>query len=282
MSVSSASLDVHVLRFIANSPFKVSFARLKRHVNEAGPVSTNTLKKVVTGLIQDGQLCYTCHYGRSFIEISFDRPRRVSDHVVLKSPRSVWDDSGDLSVISLSRGASFGGGEHPSTRLAIRLIDHVLHWPCLQDRKKKLRVIDIGTGSGVLAIVAAKMGVGHVCGLDTDPCARFEARNNVDLNEVDTVVNILDKDLNAIDGVYDMVFANLRAPTLCGFRNLLENIVETENLLIFSGLKSEETDMVVDFYKKGGYFLYQSACEKGWGAICLVKGALLNDTAMCI
>lgn len=269
-----------VLQFIAESPSKVSFACLKRHFSGTHLKNPKELKSLVAGLIQAGKLCYTSHYGSSFIEVSYDRPRIVSEHVVIKPPLCSWKLSAGQWVVTLDRGASFGGGEHPTTRLAIQLIDNVLHLPYWRDKKQALRAVDIGTGSGVLAIVAAKMGVGLVCGIDTDPCAVFEARENVRMNHVEDRVNILDDDLEAIVGSYDLVFANLRMPTLFGIRAVLERSVAADSVLVFSGLKTDETMPICDFYKEAGFIFLQKRSEKGWSAICLARGSLLNEGAL--
>ena len=266
-----------ILRFISDSPFKVNFSLLKRHFIETYQTNPKELKLLVSGLVQAGELFFTSHYGSSFIELSYNRPRLVSEHVVIKPSSSSWNHSSDQWVISLKRGASFGGGEHPSTQLAIQLIDVILHELNWQGRKKALRAIDIGTGSGVLAIVAAKMGIGTVCGIDTDPCAVFEAGENVILNHLQNRVNILNGDLMTISGSFDLVIANLRAPTLMAIREILEKKMPADSVLVFSGLKSEETKPLYDLYKKAGFFLFQERVEKGWGAICLARGALFDE-----
>ncbi|WP_319406684.1 50S ribosomal protein L11 methyltransferase [uncultured Desulfosarcina sp.] len=271
-----------ILRFIAESPFKVSFCCLKRHFCDIHQCHPKKLKLLIASLMQTGQLCYTSHYGNSFIEISYDQPTAVSENVVIKPPLSSLKPLPGQEVVSLGRGASFGGGEHPTTRLAIQLIDELLHQPRLRDKCQKYRAVDIGTGSGILAIVAAKMGVGLVWGIDSDPCAIFEARENVRLNQLEERVKILDDDLSAITGSYDLVFANLRMPTLYGFRSTLETKTAADSVLIFSGLKTDEAHPLCEFYKEVGYFVHQKCSEKGWSAICLARGFFLNENVVPI
>ena len=271
------SLRTKIVRFIADAPSKVCFDHLKRHINETHQTTVKTLKRVVTGLIQEGTLSYTYHFGRSFIELSYDRPRIVSGHVVIKPPWCSWCASDDQRVISIARGASFGGGDHPSTRLAIQLIDFALHMPVFREKLHALRGIDIGTGSGILAIVAAKLGVGTICGIDRDPCAIFEAGENIRLNHVENRVTLYEENLDAIDGPYDLVFANLRAPTLSSLKDPLNRIVTTDSLLVFSGLKSSELNPIANHYKKAGYFIIDERREKGWGALCLARGSLSGE-----
>ncbi len=264
--------ESRVLQFIAESPSKVSFGCLKRHFKDTHLSNPKKLKQLVAGLIQTGQLCYTSHFGQSFIEISFDQPWAVSEHVFIAPPLCSLKVPSDHWIVSLNRGASFGGGEHPTTRLAIQLIDALLSLPSWRDQKHLLKAVDIGTGSGILAIVAAKMGVGFVCGIDTDPCSVFESRSNVRLNHLEDRINISDDDLDAIPGMYDLVIANLRLPTLFGLRTAVEKKLDTDSVLIFSGLKIDETRSLCDYYEEAGFYLHQKLSKKGWSALCLTRG----------
>lgn len=274
--------EAQILQFITESFSKVSFACLKRHFNEAHQTDQKELKRLVAGLMKAGKLCYTSHYGNSFIEISYSHPKAVSEHVVLKPPLCLLDPPPGKCVVTLERGASFGGGEHPTTRLAIQLIDALLHVPYWRDRKQVLRAIDIGTGSGVLAIVAAKMGLGFVCGIDTDPCAVFEARENVRLNHLESHVTILDDDLDAVTGSYDFVFANLRTPTLLGLRSFVEKKVKADSALLFSGCRIDETLPICELYKESGFINIQTRCAKGWSSLCLARGPQVRENALSI
>lgn len=274
------AIDRRVLRFVDNSPSKVSFSKLKRHFFQTHQTPTKELKRVVAGLIQAGKLCYTSHYGTSFIELSYDHPRCVSKHVVLKPRRCSLRVDPDLVLVTLKRGASFGGGEHPTTRLSIQLIDDFLHSPPWRDNIPALDAIDIGTGSGVLAIVAAKIGIGMVRAIDTDPCAVFEARENVRLNNLQQQVTVLDKSLEAIAESYHIIVANLRTPTLCRLGPLLEEKARTDSVLIFSGCKTDEINVIGDCYEKLGFSLLQIRSEKGWGALCLARGAISHEMVL--
>ena len=271
-----ATAELQVFRYIAESPSKVTFGSLKRHFCKTHPRKTKQLKQVVAGLIQTGRLCYTSHYGNSYLEISYDRPQAVSEHVIIKPPLCSLKALPGQCVVSLGRGAAFGGGEHPTTRLAIQLIDALLHLPDWLPRRNSCRAIDVGTGSGILAIVAAIMGVGWVCGIDSDPCAVFEARDNVRLNQVEKRVRILDVALDGITGSYDLVFANLRMPTLFGLWSALEKKIADDSVLVFSGLKTEETAAICEFYAKAGFFVHQKRSENGWTALCLARGRILD------
>ncbi len=265
--------EAQIYNFIAEASTKVDFGCLKRHFNETQhQLSSQTLISGLTGLMQSGKLCYTYHYGCSFIEISYDQPHVVSEHIVIKPPQCSLKALPGKREVVLGRGAAFGGGEHPTTRLAIQLIDAILHSATEREKVPTLRAIDIGTGSGVLAIAAVKLGLGFVCGVDIDPCAVFEARENVRLNFLEERIVVRDDELKAIVGPFDLVFANLRTPTLLGLRDELDKKTAADSRMIFSGLKTEETKAVCDYYAEAGFLMAQMRSEKGWTAICLARG----------
>lgn len=268
--------ESELLQFITRSPSKVSFSRLHRHFRSNQFPQKKELKALITGLIQAGKLCYTSHFGTTYIELSYDQPRLVSDHVVLKPPLASFTASPGQVVVELQRGASFGVGEHPTTRLAIQLIDAMFHSTSYKKNKTGLKVLDVGTGSGVLAIVAAKMGIRAVHAIDTDPCAVYEACQNVRLNQLEAFVTILDGGLGTIGEGYDLVFANLRTPTLFSLRDSLEKKIDSDAVLVFSGIKTEECGSISDYYAQTGYSVLKKRSEMGWSAISFSKGPILK------
>ena len=265
-------LESQILRFIDDSPSKVNFGSLTKRFCCSKAVRIQDLKRVVSGLITAGTLSYTFHYGRSFIERSLDKPMRVSSHVVLKPPRCDGNGFDNSVVVSIERGASFGFGDHPTTRMAIQLIDFYLHRFSWWRTKKGLNAIDIGTGSGILAIAAAKLGIGSVLGVDTDPCAIYEARQNVAINRLSNRITILADSLNRIEDTFDFVFANIRTPTLIALCDDLEKRAREKSVLIFSGMRAEESSIAAEPYQKNGFDMAAHRQENGWAAICLTRG----------
>jgi ribosomal protein L11 methyltransferase len=273
------ALAQRILAFIAASPDKVHFAELMCHLGRHGRAGARQVKGAVADLVAAGQLCYTSHYGSSYIESAYDRPILVSRHVVIKPPGTKWQSAPGQCSVNLERGAAFGGGEHPTTRMAIDLIDDLLHHPEWRLHKHTLQVIDIGTGSGVLALVAAALGVSRVHAIDTDPCAVFEARRNIFLNRLQDRITIAQDDQAVLSPAYDIVIANLRTPTLLSLRHFVRKNNADRCALVFSGLKTDEVAGLCLLYRKGGYWLYQNRVEKGWSAICLIRGALSSEKA---
>ena len=271
------SLASQIYRFISESSSKVNFSELRAYIRTVTPIDGKVLKGLVNQLVEEGKLQYTTHFGGTYLEVSYASPQQISDNVVIQ-PFGTRHPSTDFPcVVSLEKGASFGGGEHPSTRLAIRLMDSFLYQSPLGKRLFAFRAVDIGTGSGVLAIVAAKMGVGSVWGIDIDPCSVFEARRNVVLNHLDKRVRISDKGLDIISGAVDVVLANLRFPTLSSLGEQLDGRVKRDGIIIFSGLRLTEMDDICSSYERFGFSPAKKIVENGWGAICLIRGSLLGQ-----
>ena len=266
------ALEAGIFHFIADSPVKITFPHLRRCFCGSKGYAPGELKRAIARLIASGSLCYRTERGHSFIDVSYDRPVTVSEHVILTPPRISCSSFSGQCVVTLQKGVSFGGGEHPSTRLAIQLIDKILDRSPWSAKKTELKAADIGTGCGVLAIVAAKRGLGHVIALDMDPCAVFEARANVTLNCVEGRVAVSSSPFDALTDIYDLVFANLRAPTLLELRQSVSRRAAGESAVVLSGIKADEAGNLCDAYAESGFFEVERRLEKGWCALCLMRG----------
>jgi ribosomal protein L11 methyltransferase len=269
-------LKKNIVQFVSESSEKISFGVLRKHLIANFHISTKEAKHLVSKLIQSGDLCYTNQYGNNYLELSFDQPVAVSKNVIVKPTSVTYRPYPGQTVVELYKGLSFGLGDHPSTRLAIRLMDVIFstyHW---RVDKKKLSALDIGTGSGILGILAAKFGIGSVCGIDTDPVAVFEANKNVVHNKVENTVTILAGELDVSKKSYSLGLANLRFPTLMALRNPLDKIITESGLLVLSGLKEEEVEKTKREYQKSGFFLLDQLSELGWASLSMFRGNLIG------
>lgn len=157
-------------------------------------------------------------------------------------------------VIEPSRG--FGTGHHQSTRLCLAL---------LQNRDVEGRTaIDVGTGSGVLAIAAARLGAAYVTAIDVDPDAIESARENIARNEVANVVDAHVVDLSrATLSPADIVTANLTGSLLERHAPELARLVKPAGVLIAAGFTIDERDRVVQAFAPG-MSVAEMAEEEGW------------------
>ena len=271
IEVGVNELESKIIGIVDESNSKVNFRHIKKRLGFSSAFSDKEIKAAIANLVSRGTFCYTFHFGRSFIERSLEKPIQISSHVIIKPERCSVKENNASVVVSIGKGASFGCGDHPTTRMAIQLIDHCLHLPIWERNKEKLKAADIGTGSGVLAIVAAKLGLGFVLGVDNDPCSVYEAKENVNINRLSDQIRISADSIDCINEKFDMVFANLRTPTLIALCELIHKKTNRSSILVFSGIRAEEADSVGRCYQKKGFAVIESRQEKEWRALCLMR-----------
>lgn len=132
--------------------------------------------------------------------------------------------------------------------------------------------MDIGTGSGVLAIGAALLGARSVLALDVDPCALWEARANVALNGLDDRIRVSADPVEALAQTFDLVLANLRLPTLLGLVPTMSRMLGDEGVLVISGIRPEEA---FELMKSGAVHGFEPCWLKesqGWVGIGFRRG----------
>jgi len=257
----------HALRVVAEATYRVTPPVLEKSFAGNFDLTKKEVKAVIRDLVAEGELAYTYEFGTTFLEISFNKPVRVSTHVVLKPPEHHYQSETEDVVIAIKPGAAFGDGRHPTSRLAIRGIEYVhkasdLDWPADQNR-----VLDIGTGSGILVIAAVRMGIDQGLGIDIDPSARAEAGENVSLNQLDDRIEISDQSLETIDGSFNLVTANLRYPTLKKICPILTKIMHPEGFIVCSGIRSLELTGLIKAYENKDFKCLWSEHSHDWAGV---------------
>ena len=130
----------------------------------------------------------------------------VGAHLVVKPSWRDYAAAPDETVIEIDPGQAFGSGFHPTTRLCLQALERRI--------APGMRVLDLGTGSGILAIAAAKLAAGHVQAVDHNADAVAVARANLRLNGVQETVRLQHDSLEDLDATYDLILANLLAHIL--------------------------------------------------------------------
>jgi ribosomal protein L11 methyltransferase len=192
-------------------------------------------------------------------------PRRVTDRIVVKPTWTEWEREGDEVVIDVDPQMAFGTGEHATTRGCLRLLDSVI--------ETGDRVLDVGSGSAILAIAAARLGAGEVVAVEYDADANLNARENLERNGVADRVRIIealaDSELLATLGRFDVVLANILSgvirPLLPAFRSALAE----GGRLIVSGILQVETDEVVRDAAACGLRVVREDREDEWWSALL-------------
>lgn len=243
---------------------------LKRFL-QSPRLTRGLVRAAVQELVAAGELAYTFEHGRTFLEPSFDRPVRVGERIILSPPgKRSRPEAGDV-VIRIMAGASFGAGRHPTTRLALRGIEHVLTRPEKPVGGTGSRVLDIGTGSGVLAIAALKLGIDSGTAIDIDPCALAEAKANLRLNGLAGRMAVSDAAAEHITGSFELVTANLRLPTLLRLAPSVAAWTPPGAAVVMSGIRVEELSEVLNAYGSGFFIKEWAGEEDEWMGLVLIK-----------
>jgi ribosomal protein L11 methyltransferase len=157
----------------------------------------------------------------------YAQPVEVGSLVVVPAWRTVAIGTGRV-VVQIDPGRCFGSGSHPTTRLLLTELDRRL--------RPGDRVLDVGTGSGILAVTAAVLGAAAVTAVDIDPEAVAVTRANAVRNGVTRRLEVSTRDAGAGDQTYDIVVANLTAGVLAGLAGTLIAAAGRTGLLLMSGL----------------------------------------------
>ncbi|RLC26630.1 MAG: hypothetical protein DRH21_01555 [Deltaproteobacteria bacterium] len=271
LQADNKAIKKELLDIIENSRRKVTPGELEKALSRKYSLKRKEIRSLIKGLVTENFLAYTCHYGRTFIEKSFNKPVRISNHVILKPPGFYYKPKADDVVIEMCQGVSFGNGRHPTTRLAIRGIEYALNKTNLLEGKDKTSVLDIGTGSGVLGITALLLGIKNAVGVDIDPCSIKEARDNAKINKLEDKFVIKNMSLEDLNTKFTLITANLRYPTLMNIYHRLVKMTEPGGSVVLSGIKSDEAISVVDLYTEKYFECKWKEFEKGWAGLVFLK-----------
>jgi len=226
------------------------------------------VRVAIKGLINSGELEYT-HFGSSFLERSFHKPLRISKRIVIKPSSRMYISEGDRDiVIDINLGAAFGNGRHPSTYLILRALENLFLDQDYFVGIRPIRVLDVGTGTGILAIAAAKLGAHEIIGIDIDRLALAETSDNVEINGLTKQITITSTPLEEIKGSFQLVMANIGYRTLQLLCPILVSKMKEEGLLVLSGVTWHESKALLKTYLGYGLTLLQSEAERSW--VCLV------------
>lgn len=167
---------------------------------------------------------------------AFFRPQKITSRILVKPTWREYEPQEGQLVLEIDPGMAFGTGTHPTTSLCIKLLEKHL--------RADDTVLDIGTGSGILLIAAAKLGASRLAGVDSDAMAVDVARrnliqNSIDLSAVELKCGNL---LKNVAGTYDVVVANILAEVIIELLDDVVNVVKPGGLFICSGIiKAHQT-----------------------------------------
>jgi ribosomal protein L11 methyltransferase len=259
----------YALRAVVDSANRTTPLALEKQLVEKFGISKKQIKFVIRELLAEGELAYTYEYGCTFLDRSFNKPVRVSKHIVLKPPGHHYKAEPDDVAVQIKPGVSFGAGNHPTTRLVINGIEYVLLGEQQSDKINNLNVLDIGTGSGILLITAILCGIKRGLGVDIDACARVEAAENLRINGLDDRAIISGQSLADIHGRFAVILANLRFPSLKTMACRINARADIGCFLIFSGIREDELNDLLNVYRQLRFENIWTGNELGWSGVVL-------------
>ncbi len=174
---------------------------------------------------------------------------RIGSRIVIRPSWLDYQPSDADVVISLDPGAAFGTGLHPTTRRCVELLEQIV--------RPGSRVLDVGTGSGILALAAVGLGAERIVAVDVDPIAVDAARSNVHLNQADDRVEVLQGSIDAVRAgeTFDVVVANIIARVILELAPRLTERVRHGGFLLVGGIIDERADEVAASLERLGLVL---------------------------
>ena len=183
---------------------------------------------------------------------------RAGKRLVIKPTWETWDrQEGDL-VVEMDPGMAFGTGTHETTALCVEMIEAYYRGGSF---------LDVGTGSGILAICACLLGADSVTAVDIDPDAVQTARENAAHNGLEDRIDVREGDLlQGLDQRYDFAVANILAPIVCVLCGPLYRQMTPGARFVCSGILAEQEDTVRDALEKSGWRILEVRRKKDWVA----------------
>jgi ribosomal protein L11 methyltransferase len=228
------------------------------------------LEKALDNLAGDTGIVYRIDYNRlndqDWAESwkAHFHPLAISDRMTVKPTWRPYAAKPGEMVIEIDPGMAFGTGTHPTTHLCLNLMEA---WV-----KPGQQVLDVGTGSGILLIAAAKLGAAMVFGVDKDPAAVAVARDNLRLNHVpDSTFGLAAGNLiQAVKGRFDLVAANILTEVIVRLLDDLARVLTPQARFICSGMIRRNTHRVEKGLRRLGLAILERREKDQW--VALVAG----------
>ncbi len=184
-----------------------------------------------------------------------------------ESPQPRWEGH----ILVIDPGPAFGTGQHPTTRMCLKALEQ-----CVRGTGED--VLDVGTGSGILAIYAAKLGARRVVGIDVDVEAVRWAKRNLSFNSLEGHVLLAASGPDALRGSFQTVLANLTVNEIMKIKPELIRLLTPGGRLVLSGLLTHEVEGVMAEYEREGLYSMARYQEGEWGALILEKSSWREES----
>lgn len=201
------------------------------------------------------------------------QPIRIGRRLIIKPSWIPMNPAADDLVVEIDPGQAFGTGTHATTQLVLEALEDL----CDDMPVATKSLLDVGTGTGILAISAAKLGFSTILCIDNDPLAVEAARENSQRNGVEKYVQVSNQDISSIGRHFDLILANLDRNTLLSLAKPLIQLLATKGTLILSGiLTNQQAEVQACFSGKGMQLireLQEHSASPEWVCIVMQKAS---------
>ena len=187
------------------------------------------------------------------------KPSKVGEKIVVKPIWEEYEEKEGELVVNLDPGMAFGTGTHETTRMCIQALEKYV--------KEESTVFDVGCGSGILAIAAAKLGAKLAVGVDLDPVAVESSIENVGYNHLNNIEILHGNLVEVIDGKADIVVANILAEIICILTDDVKRVMKDGGVFITSGIIHDRVDMVCEKLEATGFEVIEKNRDGEWNCI---------------
>ena len=197
---------------------------------------------------------------------AYYKPLHIGKKMVIVPAWERYDEQPGEIIVRMDPGMAFGTGTHETTRLVIELLESYV--------QNGMRVLDVGCGSGILAICAAKLGAAECKAYDIDPVAVRVARENIkDSGEENVTCDVSDllKQVDLSGGGYDIVCANIVADIIIRMAPDVGAYMKDDAILLASGIITERAEEVVAALQENGLVVADRLDDNGWCALVVKK-----------
>jgi len=188
---------------------------------------------------------------------------RVSDRIVIKPSFKSYEPKHNDIVITIDPKMSFGTGEHQTTNLVIKLLEKYI--------KQGMKILDVGSGTGILSISALKLGASYAVAVDNDEVCFENCLENSKINDVEERIKIINGTVtDVIENDFDFVVANIQQNVLIEIAEEISKRVKSNGMVILSGLLDNNETEVIKYYQSLGFKHLDTTVNDEWIALVLI------------
>ncbi|MBQ8433151.1 MAG: 50S ribosomal protein L11 methyltransferase [Clostridia bacterium] len=196
---------------------------------------------------------------------AYYKPIKIGNKLVIVPAWEKYEAAEGELIVRMDPGMAFGTGTHETTRLVIRMLEDYTKPGC--------RMLDVGTGSGILAICASKLGAAECKAYDIDPMAVRVANENIKDSGLTNITCEVSDLLKQADRSrpYDLICANIVADIIIRMTPDVAPFMHENTVLLASGIIAERAQDVIDCFEKNGYKIVEKLEDNGWCGLAVMK-----------